>query len=648
MAVDAATLNLLQTISKGIESSKEENRNAFSYITNLLTSSNKNNSQFENESKFSFEKSSQSIVTTIKEQNRILKDQYNLIKKYVDFKTKPNQFEKERERTRKETKENNQNSSSRQKQVSKKEPDSKLYKDLLALLAALTAGAGAISLVEQNQTAFKAIQTIKTVSDIEKIQRSRARSATAKNIRDLRRQKVKPKGSAPQVQAARDFNKKIDKDIQDARGAASLTQRSPILRALSENRFTKPIITTLQNTIGPVLSKIGEWVSSSFDAISKYGAKIIKIIPGGAAALKILSPIAKLGAKAIGLPLTIALESFEAFKIFSKDAAERRKYLNDYEKEIVSMPMWKRMITGNLNPLKTLVTIEQQKMDIIASGTGYISNVIQRRKMQATLEEKLANSERNRLEVSKEQLEYYESLGELSGTGLGGVKFSTRDYEGNVTKHSIDTRADFMQYLGSEGFDYVKKRALQKGISMGAARQELLKEWDDGKINLKEFTGAPTPTSASADGLMVPKNIPDDIREFYENAPAGAAMKTDPDYEEKNAAWEAWKARDAEITADYKAKGFKSPKNFIKRKPGSNAKYADWKQVQEMGPVEPTKTEGPNFTEIMQSLNNAADKFAAAAVNNVSVNNQSITAPTPSYGERYRSSTAAVNTGTEF
>jgi len=30
------------------------------------------------------------------------------------------------------------------------------------------------------------------------------------------------------------------------------------------------------------------------------------------------------------------------------------------------------------------------------------------------------------------------------------------------------------------------------------------------------------------------------------------------------------------------------------------------------------------------------------------VNNQSITAPTPSYGERYRSSTAAVNTGTEF
>ena len=209
MAVDAATLNLLQTISKGIESSKEENRNAFSYITNLLTSSNKNNSQFENESKFSFEKSSQSIVTTIKEQNRILKDQYNLIKKYVDFKTKPNQFEKERERTRKETKENNQNSSSRQKQVSKKEPNSKLYKDLLALLAALTAGAGAISLVQQNQTAFKAIQTAKTVSDIEKIQRGRARSATAKNIRDLRGQKVKPKGSSPQVQAAKDFNKKI-------------------------------------------------------------------------------------------------------------------------------------------------------------------------------------------------------------------------------------------------------------------------------------------------------------------------------------------------------------------------------------------------------------------------------------------------------
>ena len=171
MAVDAATLNLLQTISKGIESSKEENRNAFSYITNLLTSGSKNNSQFENESKFSFEKSSKSIVTTIKEQNRILRDQYNLIKKYVDFKTKPDQFEKERERTRKETEQNNKNSSNRQKQVSNTEPKSKLYKDLLALLGIGVIGAGAVSLIEQNKATFKAIQTIKTVSDIEKIQR---------------------------------------------------------------------------------------------------------------------------------------------------------------------------------------------------------------------------------------------------------------------------------------------------------------------------------------------------------------------------------------------------------------------------------------------------------------------------------------------
>ena len=354
MAVDTATLNLLQTISKGIESSKEENRNAFSYITNLLTSGSKNNSQFENESKFSFEKSSKSIVTTIKEQNRILRDQYNLIKKYVDFKTKPDQFEKERERTRKETEQNNKNSSNRQKQVSNTEPKSKLYKDLLALLGIGVIGAGAVSLIEQNKATFKAIQTIKTVSDIEKIQRGRARSTALKEIKDLRSQKVKPKGSAPQVEAAKDFNKKIDKDLKDVRGTGSLIQRSPILRALSDNRFTAPIIDTLQKTLGPIITTMSNWISSSFDAVSKYGAKIIKLLPGGTAALKILTPVAKLGGKLIGLPLTIALESFEAFKIFSKDAAERRKYLNDYEKEIVSMPMWKRMLTGNLNPLKHL------------------------------------------------------------------------------------------------------------------------------------------------------------------------------------------------------------------------------------------------------------------------------------------------------
>lgn len=637
MAVDALTLNLLQNISKGVESSKEENRNAFSYITNLLTSSNKKEAQFDNSPAKPYGEPTVSLLSSIKEQNRILKDQYNIIKKYVDFKTKPDQFEKERENTRGIIKQNNETSKDRQKDVHKKDSGAN-WDSLVSSILKNLLFAGALTAI-----AASPLGRLPILTNFNKIESSRAQARANKTIKQLESQKVKPKGSTPQVEASKDLNKKIDSQIAAAQKTASIWERSPILKALKENKIVGPFFQKIQS-LGPVLQNLGSRIGGLFTNAVGFAQKI----PGLGKAIGMMGPaLLKLGrfAGPAGIAVTVLTEGYQAFKLFKKTGSERKKYLKELEDDITNKGFIGRALSPFFNTFNTGAVVVNANAEIYKSAFGYIKNWNQARKMQLTLEEKLLAKEKERAENKEQRLQELSALGDLTETGVADKTWTNAEGE----QESIDSVGSFNQWLSTpEGRKYMEKKALEMGVSKADARAALVEEYKEGKIS--DLPGqASENTSIESSSLAKPENIPDEIREFYENAPAGAAFKTDPDYEEKTAAWEAWKARDAEITAEFKEKGFEPPKKFIKRKPGSDANYTDWKQVQETSQVKPAANNNEEFVKAVNSFKDKVDELKSQAANNVvSVSNQSVTAPTPSYGERYRSSSATINAGADF